>query len=388
MEFRFTTTFWRLLDAYKQHPRYIDSEGGARSGKTYSMLQLLYLLALKDKAGVVTSIVSETLPHLKKGAIRDFETLLGHTLKGDPCWNATETTYTLPNGAIIEFFSCDNAGKVHGPARCKLFINEAQNISWQIANQLFIRTSGMIFYDYNPTHSFWAHERIQPRDNCIRIHSTYKDNDFLSKEQVAEIEANREDKNWWRVYGLGLVGQLEGVIFDFDQVDEMPECPINVWGLDFGFTNDPTACVHIGINTAKKEIWMDELCYQKRMMNADICEMLTRKGVRKHKDIIFGDCAEPKTIEEIAQSGFNIFPCYKATRKAEQLQKIQGYRLHITKQSTNLIREIRGYVWDKDKDGRMLNEPIPYDDHLMDAMRYGIFTYLTTYAQRGKYRVR
>lgn len=387
MDFRFSGTFWKLADAYNKRPRYIDSEGGTRSGKTFAMLQLLYLLALKDKAGEVTSVVSENLPHLKRGAIRDFKILLGDAFN-EAQWNKTDGIYTTPNGAYIEFFGADNSAKVHGAARKRLFINEAQNIAYEVARQLFVRTTETIFYDYNPTHPFWAHTEIQPRDNCVHIHSTYKDNQFLTAQQVAEIEVNKKDLNWWRVYGLGLVGQLEGVIFDFETIDVMPDgVAVQVYGLDFGFTNDPTALIRVMLDTKRKIIYAEELVYNTQLVNDDIIKRMKANDIRP-TNLVVADAAEPKTIEEIRRAGFNVKPSYKATRKAEQLQALRGWALKVTKPSINLIKELRGYTWDKDKDGKMLNEPISVNDHAIDAMRYAVFTWLVTYCHMGKYKVR
>ena len=393
---QYSGVFHKYVDAWKRHPRYIDSEGGARSSKTISALQFLAMLAASDKTPTITSVVSETMPHLKRGAVRDFQSdaVMGAGWD-DAAWNKTAMTYTFPSGSIIEFFSADSPTKVHGPQRHRLFLNEAQNIPYEIARQLFVRTSDFIIYDYNTTHAFWAHDRIQPRDNCIHIHSTYKDNPYLSATQKDEILANKNDAAWWRVYGEGKVGVLEGLIFpDFDQVDELPEPDglAECYGLDYGFTNDPTVLVRVLLDNDRREAWLDERFYEKGLVNApipgtdkpSIVQRLTECGVQKHGVPVFGDSAEPKTNEELAAYGWNVLPCYKATRKAEQLQRVRGYKLHVTKRSLNLIRELRGYTWMKDRDGNPLNEPIAVNDHAMDAMRYAIFTYLTNYAS-GEY---
>ena len=387
-----TATFGKLVDAWSKHPRYIDSEGGTRSGKTYSMLQLLYLVADADTEPTITSVVSETMPHLKRGAIRDFKQILQTEGVWDPDrWSETDKIYTLPNGSIIEYFSCDAIGKVHGPGRSRLFLNEAQNIPYDIARQLFVRTSDIICIDYNPTHSFWAHERIKGRENCISIHSTYKDNQYLTAEQVAEIESNKSDANWWRVYGEGKVGQLEGVIYDFEQIDALPDKSdgmVETYGLDFGFTNDPTACVHCLIDTRKKEIFIDQLIYRKGLLNSNIASLLEAEGVPKRSVTIFADAAEPKSIAELAQYGYNVKPCYKATKKNEQISFVRQYKMHITKRSIDTIREARNYVWAKDKDGEPLNEPIGINDHAMDALRYGCFSPFSEFRKQGYYNIR
>lgn len=322
------------------------------------------------------------MPHLKRGAIRDFKQIMADEWDENR-WSKVENFYTFPNGSQIEFFSADQPGKVHGPARDRLFINEAVNIGYETARQLFVRTRGLIICDFNPTHLSWIHEHIIPRDNCVSIHSTYLDNcdwksgaSYLSAEQIAEIESNRDDSLWWRVYGEGLIGQLEGLIFpDFEQVEQMPERSdgmVETFSWDFGFANDPSVMVHALTDTRKKEIWLDELCYRKGMLNADMAAMMKEQKVSRTAPV-YCDAAEPKTIEELHRYGFNTLPCYKATRKAEQLQAMRGYRMKVTKRSLNGIRELRGYVWAKDKDGAMLNEPIAVNDHFMDAARYAVF---------------
>ena len=369
-DFAFTPVFWKLYDAAATHPRYISMPGGTRSGKTYSTLQFLHLLIPKaDKAGDINSVVSETLPHLKRGAIRDFERILGHSLKIDPQWNASDLVYTYPNEAKLEFFSADTSDKVLGPARKRLFLNECNHIDYDTARQLFVRTTGLIIMDYNPASTFWAIEQIEPRKNCVTIHSTYKDNTFLSDEQIAEIESNRDDRNWWTVYGEGKVGTLDGLIYDFDLIDALPssEGLVEVQGLDFGFTNDPTARVRCLVDTKRKAVYVDERCYRTRMLNADIVEDLRRDGVTRAVPV-YADCAEPKTIAEISQAGFNVRPCTKGApvrsdKLTFQLQWMQGWTLHVTKASLNLINELRNYTWDKDRDGRPTNYPIDKFNH-------------------------
>ena len=380
---RYTDVYYRTVDAVGRTSRFVSSGGGTRSGKTYSNLQIIYQLALMDKTPTITSVVSETFPHLKRGAIRDFRDALGDVWE-EACWSKGSSIYELHNGSVIEFFSADAPAKVHGPARDRLFLNEAQNIPYETARQLFVRTKGLIIIDYNPVRSFWADQLVEPRDNCVSVRSTYKDNGFLTPQQVAEIEANRGDANWWRVYGEGKVGTLEGLIFpDFEQVDALPDADgyAECYGLDYGFTNDPSVLV------------LDECFYERGLVNAPIpgsdraslVQRLEENGVPKRGVPVFGDSAEPKTNDELAAYGWNVRPSYKATRKAEQLQRLRGYRLHVTKRSVNLIRELRGYTWQKDRDGNSLNEPIAVNDHAMDAFRYGAFTWLTEYAQQGVY---
>lgn len=399
MEMQFSAVFWKIYDAYAGRVRYISNKGGTRSTKTYSTLQFLYLLIQKaDKPGDITSVVSETLPHLKKGAIRDFENIVGHPLKGDPHWNECDHVWTFDNGAKLEFFSADTPQKVHGSQRKRLFINEANHITWEIARQLFVRTASTIFIDYNPASVCWIQERIECKENCTLIHSTYKDNPFLTELQVREIEDNRNDENWWKVYGQGREGTLDGLIYEFEQVDKMPakdemlsDHVVEVQGLDFGFTNDPTARVRVLADPRTKIAYVQERCYQTHMQNRHIIEDLQIDGVDRHTPI-YADCAEPKSIADIQDAGFNVIACdkdapVKSDKLKFQLQWMQGWKFYVTKDSLNLIFEGRNYTWAKDRDGRLLNQPIDKFNHLLDALRYAMWTRFGKEAGYGQYSI-
>ena len=370
-----TLTALKIVKAARDTSRYVSACGGTRSGKTWGVLQYIVTLGIQPQpSSILWSIVSETYPHLRRGAIRDFQTLLTQEGVWQPsAWNKTESTYKFPNGMVVEFFSADNAGKVHGAARDYLFINEAQNIPYEIARQLFVRTRKKIILDYNPTRSFWVNEKVEADERCIRTHSTYLDNTFLTREQVEEIESNKADSNWWRVYGEGKIGEVEGLIFpEFDlcNVSEIPTDLPRVVGVDFGFTNAPSACVLVTVDTRKKELWLHEFCYATGMLNAEIAAALQQyKGLR-----VIADCAEPKTIAELKQYGLRVFPADKAkAKKTEQLQWLRGWRMKVTRESVNLIDELRQYEWRKE-DGKYINEPMDEHDHAIDALRYAAYT--------------
>ena len=387
----YTPVYYKTMDAICRTDRYVSSCGGTRSGKTFANLQALFELAIQDEVPTLTSVVSETFPHLKRGAIRDFPVAVGD-LWDDKAWNKSESIYTLPNGSVIEFFSADAPSKVHGPARDRLFLNECQNIPYEIARQLFVRTRGLVLLDYNPTASFWGNEQVESRPDCVTIQSTYLDNSFLTPEQVREIEANRHDANWWKVYGLGEFGTLEGVIYTFDLIDELPEPGglREVYGLDFGFTHDPTALVRVLADTGRKIAYVDEVEYRTGMLNRDISDTLNQAGIRPGVHI-WADAAEPKSIAEIGRdTGLRVQPCNKTaptnkSRLTFQLQWMQGWSLHVTKRSTNLIKELRNYTWAKDRDGHLLNEPIDTWNHACDAMRYALYSELAGAA--GQYSI-
>ena len=391
----------KTIAAWKRHLRYISSCGGTRSSKTFSILQTFILAIVEEvnlgKPATVNSVVSESMPHLRRGAIRDFKTIMeAEGLWEESRWNETQSTYTCQNGSILEFFSVDNAGKVHGSARDRLFINECQNIPYEIARQLFVRTRGQIVLDYNPTHSFWVNEIIEARQNCITIHSTYLDNEFLTPEQVAEIEDNKSDANWWKVYGKGEVGTLDGLIYEFQLCDSLPtreemDNLVEIQGLDFGFTNDPTARVQVVADPRKKIAWVRQRCYRTHMQNMHIIQDLKEDGVSNRVEI-YADCAEPKSIADIKEAGFKVIPCDKnAPVKSEklkfQLQWMQGWTLYFTKDSIDLINEGRNYVWEKDGDGKPLNVPIDKYNHCLDALRYALWTRFGKNAGYGQYSI-
>ena len=391
----------KTIAAWKRHFRYISSCGGTRSSKTYSILQTFILSIVEEvnlgKPATVNSVVSESMPHLQRGAIRDFKSIMEKEgLWEESRWNETQHTYTWQNGSILEFFSVDNAGKVHGSARDRLFINECQNISYEIARQLFVRTRGQIVLDYNPTHSFWLNEIIEARQNCICIHSTYLDNEFLTPEQVAEIEDNKSDANWWKVYGKGEVGTLDGLIYEFQLCDSLPtreemDNLVEIQGLDFGFTNNPTARVQVVADPRKKIAWVRQRCYRTHMQNKHIIQDLQEDGVSNRVEI-YADCEEPKSIAEIKDAGFKVIHCdknapVKSNKLKFQLQWMQGWTLYFTKDSIDLINEGRNYVWEKDGDGKLLNVPIDKFNHCLDAMRYALWTRFGKNAGYGQYSI-
>lgn len=407
---KFSKVYWKIYDAAEKKPRYISNKGGTRSTKTYSTLQFLFLLIpVVDQPGDITSVVSETFPHLRMGAMRDFENIIGHPLKGDDHWRESDHTWTFDNGAKLEFFSADTPDKVHGSQRKRLFVNEANHIDYEIYRQLAVRTSSIIFIDYNPASVCWIQQKVECRDNCILIRSTYKDNPFLTQEQIEEIESNKSDKNWWKVYGQGVEGTLDGLIYEFELIDYLPPKGVDkpeaqktdeekyadslteIHGLDFGFTNDPTARVKILVDHKRKHLYVQEKCYKTHMQNRHIVEDLQQDGVGRYTEI-YADCAEPKSIKDIQDGGFRVIACdkdapVKSDKLKFQLQWMQGWKIFVTKDSLNLIEELRNYTWAKDKDGNLLNQPIDKWNHLLDAMRYAVWTKFGQNAGQGEYHI-
>ena len=351
--------------AYSEGYRIIANQGGTRSGKTFTIIQLLIALALKEKLHI--SICSVAFPHLRRGAIRDWMSIMDSSdLYEQNQHTRTEQLYHYPNGSIIEFFSVDNALKVRGPGRDILFVNECNLIDKDTFRQLLLRTRKAVFIDYNPADEFhWIYDEVLTRSDCKFIKSTYKDNPFLPKEQVKEIERLKDiDENAWRIYGEGERGHSEGIIYtnwaNYSSTVNGNVC----YGMDFGF-NNPTALVRITEND--KNLYAEEIIYQSNLTNQDLIGLL-KSRVKLHEPI-FGDAAEPQRIEEIRRAGFNIRPANKAVK--DGIDYVKSHKLFIHSQSANLLKEIRSYKYQTNNGNKNIpEEPVKLNDHACDAMRY------------------
>lgn len=376
---KLTRIYSESLRAYGSKARVIANRGGTRSSKTYSIMQLLITIAKIRKTPIFISVVSETLPHLRRGAYKDFKEIIGRE-EITITENKTELTCVFPNGSTIEFFSVDNWGKVKGSRRDILFINECNRIDFESYRQLAVRTTETIFLDWNPDNEFWYEEHIAGRETTVEIHSTYLDNPHLDKAQIDEIESYKNNEQWWRVYGLGLTGRIEGTIYKpFIQIDELPEARSRMrhcMGLDFGYSNDPTALVDVYIDEGARKIYVDEVIYQSGLLNSEIAERMKEKNISKTVEI-FADAAEPKSVDELGRKvyRYNVKPAYKKDLLS-QIQFLQQFEIYVTKTSLNVIKEHRMYKWKEDKDGNSVNEPIDAFNHAMDALRYAVFSAL------------
>lgn len=348
-------------------------QGGSSAGKTIAILLILIDAAQSTKNKLI-SVVSETLPHLRRGAIRDFLAIMeAHKYYKDERWNKSEYTYEFETGSKIEFFSVDQPGKVRGPRRDILFINEANNIDYEAYTQLAIRTNEDIYIDYNPVASFWVHEEIIPKMEHDFLILTYKDNEALPESIVKEIESRKGNRYFWQVYGEGQLGEIEGKIYkDWKIIEEVPhEARLERYGLDFGYTNDPTAIVAIYYYNGG--YILDEITFQKGLSNKQIADIL----LNLKKALTIADSAEPKSVDEIRTYGVNIIGAEKGKDSVRQgIQAIQDQPVSMTKRSVNLIKEYRNYMWLKNKEGNFLspNEPDHLWSHTMDAIRYAMST--------------
>jgi len=370
---------------YNADRRYVVNQGGTRSSKTYSILQVLILKALESSIPLTISVVRKTLPALKKSVLKDFIAILESMQLYNPDdYNKTEGTYVL-NSSVFEFFSVDNEQKIRGSKRNYLFLNEANELSYEDFFQLQIRTTEQIFADYNPSDNIsWIYDLIEQRSDDVNFFkTTYKDNTFLNESIVLEIEKLRDtDEDYYRIYGMGERGGSRELVYNFHMCQRVPEyAQLLAIGVDFGFTNDVTAIVQVYRH--EQSVYINELLYQTHLTISDITSILKQYGIDRQEMI--ADWSEPRSVEELKRAGFNI---KSTTNKSinQGIDVLKRFKIFVTEESTNVINEFQRYKWLKDKDGVMLNKPIDAFNHAMDAMRYVALMKLTN-PNQGKYNI-
>jgi len=359
---------------YNATERIVLNVGSSRSSKTYSLCQMLITKALAEPLPEVYTISRKTLPALKASAYRDFlEILQNADIYNPENHNKSDLTYQL-NNTLVEFISVDQFDKVKGRKRKVLYMNEANEFSYQDYTQLALRTTGQIFMDLNPSHAqeHWIEEKIKVRDDCRVIHSTYKNNPFLDQQTIFEIERlEHTDPNLWRIYGLGEMGVAEARIYTHIQMcDALPEVyDRRVYGIDFGY-NNPTALGEVRVKD--DEYYCKELLYEKGLTNSDLIAKLQELEINQ-LDFIYCDSAEPQRIEEIRKAGFNAKPSNKDVNKG--IDTVKSKVVYVTKDSVNAWKEIHSYSWQVDADGKVKQDekPVKVHDHYMDGgIRYPI----------------
>lgn len=350
-------------------------QGGTSAGKTIAILAILIDRAARV-AGLEISVVSESVPHLRRGAIKDFIKLMKDTGRWIPDhFNKGLLTYTFGNGSTIEFFSADQEGRLRGARRHILYLNEANNIGFEEYDQMAIRTSGDIYIDFNPTHKFWAHTEVLTEPDAELLILTYLDNEGIPKNTLADLmirkkkgETSNYWHNWWQVYGLGQIGSLEGVVFDnWEKIDDIPrDAEFLGCGMDFGYTNDPT-CL-LAVYNFNHRFYYDQLIYQTGLKNPQIAKMILQMGIT---EIVYADSAEPKSIDEIADYGIQIVGAPKGGDSVRDgIQLMQQEPFYITSRSVETINDFQNYVWLKDAHGKSTNTPTKAFKHAPDAARY------------------
>jgi len=385
-----TTTAIRKLHALKNRKKVI--QGGTSAGKTFGILPILIDRCIRTPM-LETSVVSESIPHLRRGCIRDFLKIMMLTNRfKDSQWNRSSLTYTFTNGSYIEFFSVEQPDKLRGARRNVLYVNEANNVPFEAYQQLSIRTSGDIWIDFNPTANFWAHKEVAGNDDADFITLTYLDNEALPDTIVKDIERAREKakdstywSNWWQVYGLGQIGSLDGVcITDWKEINQLPEeARLLCGGMDFGYQNDPST--YIRLYKYNDAYIFDEVFYQKKLLNTDISNLLKQHDVT---EVVYADSAEPKSIAELRTYKHKVLPCTKGKDSIVYgINLINQNKIFVTSRSKNLIKELQSYTWMKDREGNTINKPIQGFDHCIDSCRYAISSQLKN-PNAGKYFVR
>jgi len=366
-----TKLYKQFMELQQSNNRIGVFQGGTRSGKTYNIV-LGWIILLSQENNKTLTVCRETMVSLKNTVYRDFmEILMSTGLFDIANLSKGEMTYKLGTN-LIEFRNLDDDQKIRGAKRDYLYINEANEIPFPIFKQLMFRTKEKIVLDYNPSDEFhWIYDNVLTRDDCLFFKSTYLDNPFLPLEQVKEIERLKDiDPNYWRVYGLGERGMSEATIFkNWDLVDSVPEGGKVSFGLDFGF-NDPNALVKVTI--IDDIIYLEEKLYQSQLTSSDLIGVMRDKGVTD-TDTMYGDNSRPETIQEIYRGGFNIHPCTKGKGSIKAgIDWVKKHKVYITKESLNLIKEIKSYKWKTDKNETVLDEPVDVNNHLIDAVRYGL----------------
>jgi len=382
------TTAIRKIEALKKRIKII--QGGTSAGKTYGILPILITKAATYPR-LEISVVAESIPHLRRGALKDFLKIMKETGRYfEERFNRTLLRYEFGNGSVIEFFSADDSSKLRGARRDILYINECNNVTFESYNELSIRTKKEVYLDFNPANEFWVHKELKDEPESDFLILTYMDNEALDSSIVQQIEKNRDKAatsaywaNWWKVYGLGELGSLEGVIFsNWKTIDTIPtKAKLVGIGLDFGYTNDPTAIIEI-YNYNNTRI-VNQLKYQTGLLNSDIAKVLPKDV------IVYADSSEPKSIEEIRRYGITIKGVTKGKDSINYgIDVMQRQSYLVTSNSTDLIKELRSYTWDVDKQGTRLNKPIDNFNHAIDALRYHEMENLGMNSNYGQYFIR
>lgn len=349
--------------------RFIVEQGGTRSGKTFNILLWIIFVYLTQNTRKVVTIVRRSGTALRGSVMRDFFTILqDYDLYKVEDHNKTSSEYRF-NGNLIEFVSLDEPQKIRGRKRDLLYINEANELAYEDFFQLNVRTLDRVVLDYNPSEEFhWIYDKVVPREDAEFHITTYLDNPFLDERVVAEIERLKDtDEIYWSIYGLGQKAQSRATIFQFGQVPQVPE---NIkflgYGLDWGYTNDPTAIV--GVWQDGDSLYFEEMVYEAGLTNWDI---VNRIKAFELKGVVYADSAEPKSIDEIHKFGINIKPAKKGKDSVNHgIDLMRRHRLFWHEKSINGVREMRNYKWQEDKNGRLTNQPIDAYNHLIDAARY------------------
>ena len=355
-------------------------QGGSSSGKTYGILQYLFSVGASNPNEIIT-VVGQDIPNLKVGAYRDAQNILDDS-EALRDWypaelhNKSNRSFRCVNGSLVEFNSYSDEQDAKSGKRQRLFVNEANGVPYEVFEQLRMRTTKQVIIDFNPSAEFWAHKKLQEAHWVI---TSFRDNAFISpavRERILSYEPTKEniergtaDKYRWDVYGLGKVGRLEGLVLPNWERGKFPDdYKWRIYGLDFGYTNDPTALVEIRLY--RGNLHVKEHLYRSGLTNQDISREMERIGIDRN-ELIIADSAEPKSIEEINRMGWHIRGAIKGKDSINQgIDILKRYKLIV--EGENIAKELNSYIWAKDRNGNLLNKPIDSFNHCIDAMRYAV----------------
>ena len=358
---------WNLDALNDKDIRFIINQGGSRSSKTYSICQMLIVYCLRTPNKVV-SIIRKSYPALRGSVMRDFfEIMKDLNLYEESRHQKTTSEYTFQNGSVVEFFSADDEQKLRGRKRNVLYCNESNELNFDEFNQLNMRTTDKLIFDFNPSENFhWLYDLIS-RPESIMIHSTYKDNPFLPESQVKEIEnLITVDESYYKIYALGERGSGKSTIYShWKYYDIQPETSETLYGLDFGY-NHPTSLIRVDI--VDNKTYVSEVIYKSGLTSNDLVTLMGFLNIEKTKEIIC-DSARPEIIEDLKRKGYLVRGAIKNVK--EGIDSVKSSELYIQRESINILKEIGAYKW-MSKDDRLLDEPVKLYDDAMDAMRYAI----------------
>ena len=383
MEIESNVVYEHLLESEK---KIIVEQGGTRSGKTYNILLWIIFSYCTNHRNKIITICRKTFPSLRATVMRDFfEILKKYSMYSEVLHNKSSSEYMLYNN-LVEFISLDQPTKVRGRKRDLLFINESSELNFEDWQQLIFRTNGRIILDYNPSdEDSWIYDKVLSREDVDFFITTYKDNLFLDKTIVKEIERLREtDMQYWQIYGLGQKAISKSIIFTYSESEVPEDATLISHGIDYGYTNDSTALVAV----YKKDysLYIKELLYRTMMTSQDIHKEF--KNLKLEGRVIYAESSEPRLNDFLRRSGWNIRPTLKGKDSiVAGIDLLKRYKLFVTPDSKNLIHEFRNYKWSKDKTEKLTNIPIDKNNHLIDALRYATFNILSK-PNFGKYTIR
>lgn len=362
-------------------------QGGTRSGKTYNILLFIIFHYCTNNTGKIITICRKTFPSLRATVLRDFLQILNtYEIYRDEFHNKSSSEYNL-FGNLIEFTSLDQSQKIRGRKRDLLFINEGNELYWEDWQQLIFRTQERIILDFNPSDEYhWIYDNVITRQDCDFYKTTYLDNPFLEDIIKEEIERLKEtDDQYWQIYGLGERATSINTIFKYSEVNKIPEdCKLIAYGMDFGYSNDPTTLVSVFVK--EHSLYIKEHLYRTQMTTYDINKFLKEQNLLSNP--IYADSAEPRLIAELRRMGHNIFPSLKGKDSVNAgIDLLKRYKLHITSDSHNAIQEFRNYKWKEDRSGKLINVPEDKHNHIIDPCRYATYSILSR-PNFGKYAIR